>query len=79
MFYRNFFAQNCYTSLFWTPWNILLFSAVFILIAVIVVLLVHKNKRTESGTALQELKMKLARGEITPEEYEKRKSVLMEL
>lgn len=74
MFYRNFFG--CQPAVFWSPWNIIMMIFFIILITVIAVVLFKKAKRSDANNALDELKIRFVRGEITKEEYLKQKAVL---
>lgn len=58
-------------------WHILILLAIVATIVVITYLLVHnRNKKSASAAVLELLKMKYVQGEITEEEYLKRKEVL---
>lgn len=76
MFYRNFFG--CQTALFWSPWNIVMMISIIVLIAAIAAVLIKKVKKPIEYSAFEELKLRLVRGEITIEEYQKQKSVLFD-
>jgi putative membrane protein len=60
-------------------WNWLIGIGVLLIIVAVTYLIVKKNKNTAiNSNALESLKAKFAQGEITEEEYKKRKSVLEE-
>lgn len=58
-------------------WNMLIVVGVFLAIALLIYFLVHNRKKVISNQSTVEiLKMKYVQGEITEEEYLKRKNVL---
>jgi len=65
------------SGIFGGIWGWLIGIGVVLLIAAVIYLLVSKNKKTTvNASALATLDTKFAQGEITIEEYQKRKSVL---
>jgi len=77
--------NNCFDRFGFMPgggWMILILVAV-ILIAITVIILISRGRRRHSlnnynSIALDELKLLYARGEISEEEYLKRKNILNE-
>ncbi len=60
-------------------WNWLIGVGIILLVVAVTYLIVNRNKNKDSNNnALKSLKVKFAQGEITEEEYKKRKSVLEE-
>ena len=72
--------------LIYTPWNWVTMGLVALAVVLLVVLLVRNRKRTNvaqaastvNSQALDALKMKYAQGDMTEEEYLRRKEVLSE-
>jgi len=64
-------------GLMYGGWGMIIMLALAVLAVVAVILLVRRNRRRQpDNAALEVLKMKLARGEITEDEYIRRKTVL---
>ncbi|MDF2821229.1 MAG: uncharacterized protein K0R15_1670 [Clostridiales bacterium] len=57
-------------------WNIFIALTILLVVAFVIYLLVHKNSKISKQSSLELLRMKYAQGEITDEEYLKRKEVL---
>jgi putative membrane protein len=75
----NYYSNgNCFGyGMFNNGWNIIILIGVLIIIALVTYFLVQNNKkRTINNNALENLKMKYIQGEITEEEYLKRKDIL---
>ncbi len=68
------FGQGCGLG----GWGWLIGLGAVLLIIAVTYLIVQRNRRsvTTNSSALELLKMKFVQGEITQEEYEKRKNVL---
>lgn len=70
---------NCFGSGFiYGGWGMMLLMAVFTLLAVAVIIYFVKRsgRHQSSNEALQALKMRLVKGEISEEEYLRRKTIL---
>ncbi|MCD6321671.1 MAG: SHOCT domain-containing protein [Clostridiales bacterium] len=80
MMHSRYFIGNgsCFgAGIFGGIWGWLIVIGVVLLITAVVYLLVSKNKKTAvNASALETLDTKFAQGEVTIEEYQKRKSVL---
>lgn len=77
-FDNGFYGRNCLGfGLFSNGWNALYGLGLFVLIILLFYIIVHnKNKRLYSDAAVENLKMKYVQGEITEEEYLKRKDLI---
>lgn len=78
---RGFLGNNgCFEyGFFSNGWNWLIGIGVVLIIVAVVFLIATRNKRALSDySALETLKVKFSQGEITEEEYKKRKSVLQD-
>lgn len=81
MFGRGYYGTDGCFGLFgsspWYMWVSMIFLAV---LAIVIVLVLVKSKGTPKNTsseALEQLKIKLVKGEITEEEYLRKKDILM--
>ncbi|MDF2609562.1 MAG: uncharacterized protein K0R92_1036 [Lachnospiraceae bacterium] len=71
--------RDCFGFGYWNNgWVMILITVVLIVLAVVILsLLVRKNKvKTSKSAAMETLKMKYVQGEITEEEFLRRKDVL---
>lgn len=81
MFNRGFYnGDRCFGySLFNNGWNMLIVLGVILISGVFIYYLsIKKNKNMAYQGSLEVLKLKFVQGDITEEEYMKRKSVLQE-
>lgn len=79
MFFRGYngFSGGCFNNMAGGGWLSILFFGLIIIAAIVLVLvLVKSGKSTTKNNALDSLKMKYINGEISEEEYLKRKDVL---
>jgi putative membrane protein len=78
MYSRGIFHNNFWMHGLWfSGWNWLIGIGVLLLVVAVTYLIVKRNRKTETNSdALEILKLKYAKGEITEEEYISRKNVL---
>jgi putative membrane protein len=75
--YGNFNCLNNFGYGYFGGWGILIMIGVLILTALLIFFIVHnKNKKLQNQSAMETLKMKYVQGEITEEEFLRRKSLL---
>jgi putative membrane protein len=76
---RGIFNNGMWDGFMNNGWSLLIGIGILLIIVVVTYLIVKRNQNTVSNSnALESLKVKFAQGEITEEEYKKRKSVLEE-
>lgn len=78
-FYNNGYFGNGYCggyNVFHNGFGFLIGIAVLVAVALLFYYFVHNNKKHVSSDAAEILKMKYVQGEITEEEYRRRKNVL---
>lgn len=74
--FRGCFGSG-FGGFFNSGWNMLIAAGIILIIATTVFFLVRRNRSTvSSSSALELLTMKYVKGEITEEEYLRRKDVL---
>lgn len=73
MMYNRFMGYGIFNS----GWSILLVIGVILTVLAIGYLILKRNKTTSGNSAQEILDQKYVSGEITEEEYNKRKSVLI--
>ncbi len=79
MFSRGFNSfRGCFSNgFFYNGWNMLIVVGIILIIATTVYFLIRRNRSiVSSQSALELLTMKYVKGEITEEEYLRRKEVL---
>lgn len=80
--FRNFdnglYGGNCLGfGLFNNGWSTLIGGGLFVLMIVLFIIIVHnKNKRMHSDAAIENLKIRYVQGEITEEEYLRRRDFI---
>lgn len=77
-FYNNgYYGNGCGGySLFHNGWGLLIGIIILVTIALLFYFIVHNKKKQASSDAAESLKLKYVQGEITEEEYLRRKSVI---
>ena len=79
MYGRGFIGSGCFGYGLSSGWTWLIGIGIILIITAVIYFAVRKSKKTASNyNALESLKMKYSQGEITEEEYKKRKSILEE-
>lgn len=80
MFGRGYYGTNgCFGSFGFSPWYMWGSMIIFFVLAIVIVAMIVKSKghvKNSSSEALELLKIKLVRGEITEEEYLRKKEIL---
>ena len=74
---RGMFNNDGWSGLMTGGWNWLIGIGIILIVIAVTYLIVNRNKNKDSNNnALESLKVKFAQGEVTEEEYTKRKNVL---
>lgn len=80
MFGRGYYGTNgCFGLFGSSPWYMWGSMIILIVLAIVIVAMIVKSKgnvKNSSSEALELLKIKLVRGEITEEEYLRKKEIL---